>query len=57
MQVAPNAHARAHTHTHEGAPMLPRCDGMQIWELELDVESKDANNKQVGPVPSGGPRG
>jgi hypothetical protein len=39
--------------------MLPGCDGMQIWELELDVESKDANNKQVGPVPalSGVPRG
>ncbi len=37
--------------------MLPGCDGMQIWELELDVESKDANNKQVSPVPARGAEG
>ncbi len=51
MQVAPNAHTRTHTLARLRAH-ASGMDVMQIWELELDVESKDANNKQVGPVPA-----
>ena len=40
-----------HTRTRANARTRTRAlSATQIWELELDVESKDANNKQVGPV-------